>query len=110
MFAGLNKKRRLNGNYMLELLREMRSGATVHGFRSTFRDWAAERTKIPDIIAEMALAHAVGDKTEQAYKRTELFDKRALLMNQWAAFLAKPLPASSGTVDLEAERQRRSAR
>jgi integrase len=61
--------------------------ATVHGFRSTFRDWAAERTNIPRDVAEMALAHAIGDKTEAAYRRGELMKKRAAMMQQWARFL-----------------------
>jgi integrase len=59
---------------------------TVHGSRSTFRDWAAERTNYPNHVVEMALAHAVGDKVEQAYRRGDLFEKRSRLMGQWAAF------------------------
>jgi integrase len=62
----------------------------VHGFRSTFRDWAAERSTFPSEVAEMALAHAVGDKVEAAYRRSDLFDKRRKLMDAWAAFCAKP--------------------
>lgn len=67
-------------------------GRTVvpHGFRSTFRDWAAERTNLPRDVAEMALAHSIGDKVEAAYRRGELFEKRRTMMNKWAAFLAKP--------------------
>jgi hypothetical protein len=57
---------------------------TVHGFRSTFRDWAAERTNFPNEVVEMALAHTVGDKVEAAYRRGDLFDKRRGLMAEWA--------------------------
>ena len=65
------------------------SNITVHGFRSTFRDWAAERTHFPREIAEMALAHAVANAVEQAYRRSDLFDKRRKLMDAWAEFCAK---------------------
>ena len=63
-------------------------GLTVHGFRSSFRDWAAERTNFPSEVAEMALAHAVGSKVEAAYRRSDLFDKRRRLMETWATFCA----------------------
>lgn len=56
------------------------------GFRSTFRDWCAECTDTPRDVAEMALAHAIGDKVEAAYRRGDLFDKHRALMMQWAAF------------------------
>jgi integrase len=59
---------------------------TVHGFRSTFRDWAAERTNYPNHVVEMALGHAVGDKVEAAYRRGDLFEKRRLLMDAWAEY------------------------
>jgi integrase len=64
--------------------------AVAHGFRSTFRDWVSERTNYPRDVAEMALAHSIGDKVEAAYRRGELFEKRRSMMNKWAAFLAKP--------------------
>jgi integrase len=63
---------------------------TIHGFRSSFRDWAAEQTDFPREVAEMALAHAVGSDVERAYQRTDLFDKRRKLMAAWADFCAKP--------------------
>ena len=63
-------------------------GVTVHGFRSTFRDWAAERTDMPGEIAELCLAHTVGNRVERAYKRTDMLAKRRELMDQWAAFAA----------------------
>jgi integrase len=75
---------------MLKLLRGMRPGLTVHGFRSAFRTWAGECTSTPREIAEAALAHVVGDKTEQAYQRGDLFTKRAKLMSDWERFCAKP--------------------
>jgi integrase len=103
-------KRPLSNMAMLELLRGMSPGHTVHGFRSTFRDWAAERTAFPDFIVESALAHAVDDKTVKAYKRTDVVERRVRLMKQWADFLAKPRPATTGEVhDLKAERERRAS-
>jgi integrase len=73
------------------LLKKLGHGdITLHGFRSAFRDWAAERTNFPREVAEMALAHSVGSKVEQAYQRGDLFEKRARLMQQWADFLARP--------------------
>lgn len=69
------------------VLRRMGMEVTTHGFRSTFRDWAAEQTNYPREVAEMALAHAIGDKVEAAYRRGDLFKKRRLLMTAWSAFL-----------------------
>lgn len=66
--------------------RRMGAAAVPHGFRSTFRDWCAERTNYPRDVAEMALAHAIGDRVEAAYRRGDLFDKRTRLMTEWAAF------------------------
>lgn len=71
------------------VMRRMGLDAVPHGFRSTFRDWAAERTNFPAEAAEMALAHAVGDKVEAAYRRGDLFEKRRQMMDDWAVFLAK---------------------
>jgi integrase len=59
---------------------------TVHGFRSAFRDWAAERTNYPNHVVEMALAHVVGSGVEQAYRRGDLFEKRRKLMLAWARY------------------------
>ena len=73
------------------VLRRMGHGdLTVHGFRSTFRDWAAETTGYPNHVVEQALAHAIGSAVEAAYRRGDLFEKRLTLMDDWAAFLAKP--------------------
>ena len=75
-------------------------GVVQHGFRSTFRDWAAECTNYPNHVVEMALAHAIGDKVEAAYRRGDRFDKRRQMMDDWAAFCAMVKPASSNVVPL----------
>jgi integrase len=69
-----------------------RGDLTVHGFRSSFRDWVAERTNFPSDVAEMALAHAVGDKVEAAYRRGDLFERRRRIMAEWAKFCGTPKP------------------
>jgi integrase len=79
------------------VLRRMDVDAVPHGFRSTFRDWAAERTGYPSEVAEMALAHTVGNKVEAAYRRGDLFEKRRRIMADWAKFLSRPQPASGAT-------------
>ena len=71
---------------LLMLLRRMERDVTTHGFRSTFKDWARERTNFPNEVSEAALAHVIGDKTEAAYARGDLFEKRARLMEAWAKF------------------------
>lgn len=71
------------------LLRAVWPGITAHGFRSTFRDWAAEQTSFPREVCEQALAHALPNQVEAAYRRSDLFDKRRELMDQWAAFCRK---------------------
>jgi integrase len=77
----------LSNMAMLELLKRMgREDLTVHGFRSAFRDWAAERTSYPREVAEAALAHKLADKVEAAYRRGDLFEKRRRLMAEWANF------------------------
>jgi len=97
IFPGLHHDRPLSNMALLVLLRRMgRSDVTVHGFRSTFRDWTAERTNFPRDVAEAALAHAIDDKVEAAYRRGDLFDKRCRLMDAWAEFCTKP--AAAGTV------------
>lgn len=75
------------------VLRRMEVPVTAHGFRSTFRDWAAERTNYPRDAAEMALAHAIGDKVEAAYRRGDLFEKRTRMMADWARYISTPAPA-----------------
>src|SRR5262249_25621825 len=73
---------------MLTCLRTLRPDVTVHGFRSSFRDWASENSNVPDRVVEAALAHVVGDATEAAYRRGDLFERRRHLMASWAGFLA----------------------
>jgi integrase len=100
VFPGQKSGRPLSGMAFLMTLRRMgRDDLTAHGFRSTFRDWVAERTSYPNEVAEAALAHVVKNETEAAYRRGDLFEKRRKLMEAWAAFCAKPL-AEGGTVTL----------
>jgi len=67
----------------------MKVDAVPHGFRSTFRDWISETTNYPNHVAEMALAHTIGNKVEAAYRHGDLFNKRVLLMEDWAKFCFK---------------------
>jgi integrase len=95
VFPGMRNNTSLSNMAFLQLLKRMgRPDLTAHGFRSTFRDWAAERTNFPSDVAEMALAHAVSNKVEAAYRRGDLFEKRRQLMEAWAAFV----DGSSATV------------
>jgi integrase len=99
VFAGRKRGKPLSNMAMLKLLERMkRADLTVHGFRSAFRDWAAERTNFPSEVAEMSLAHAVGDKVEAAYRRGDLFEKRRWLMTEWATFCNTPKAAERGSV------------
>ena len=87
VFQGGKHGKALSNMAMIAVLRRMgRGDSTVHGFRSSFRDWAAERTNFPSEVAEMALAHAVGDKVEAAYRRGDLFERRRRMMAAWATF------------------------
>ena len=79
----------LSDNTLTKVLKDMGVPVTAHGFRSTFRDWAAEATHYPRDVAEMALAHTIGDKVEAAYRRGDLFEKRTALMSDWAKFCDK---------------------
>ena len=88
---------KLSDMTLTAVTRRMNVNAVPHGFRSTFRDWCAERTNYPRDVAEMALAHAIGDKVEAAYRRGDLFDKRRNLMAEWAAFI-NTTPAQGGNV------------
>jgi integrase len=83
--------RMLSNMAMLQLLRGVRDdGVTVHGFRSSFRDWAAEQTDTPREVVEACLAHALGDAAELAYKRSDFLEKRRRLMQEWSAFGSPP--------------------
>ena len=87
VFSGGSHGRPLSNMAFLMLLRRLkRDDLTAHGFRSTFRDWAAERTNFPSEVAEMALAHAIGDKVEAAYRRGDLFERRRGIMTAWSRY------------------------
>lgn len=97
VFPGAKARRPLSNMAMLECLRDLREGLTVHGFRSAFKDWASEATHTPNIVSEMALAHTVSDKVEAAYRRGELIEKRRLLMAEWARYCERS-PGERGNV------------
>ncbi len=87
VFPGRSATKPLSNVAFFTALRRMnRPDITTHGFRSSFRDWAAEQTNYPRAVCEAALAHTLRDKTEAAYHRTDLFERRRDLMNAWAAF------------------------
>lgn len=89
VFPGQRAGKPLSGMAMEMVLRRMRlDDVTVHGFRSAFRDWAGNETHFPREIAEAALAHVIGDKAEQAYRRGDAIEKRRVLMEAWAQFLS----------------------
>jgi integrase len=86
-------------------MRNITPGITVHGFRSAFRDWAAEATDTPNEVAEMALAHAIGDAVEAAYRRGDLLTKRTLLMSNWATYCGR----AAATVQAFPDRKEQAA-
>ena len=89
VFPGQKKGKPLSGMAMEMMLRRMKiENATVHGFRSSFRDWAGNETNFPRELAEQALAHVIGDKAEQAYRRGDALERRRLLMEAWADFVS----------------------
>jgi integrase len=90
IFPGPKFGRALNINAPRKLLIGMGHCVTVHGFRSSFRDWAAESTNYPNHVVEQALAHTIGSRVEAAYRRSDLFEKRRRLMQQWATFCTAP--------------------
>ena len=99
VFPGQKRGRPLSGMSMEMLLRRTKTeGVTVHGFRSSFRDWAGDTTSFPREVAEAALAHAIGDETEAAYRRSDALSKRRKLMDAWAAYCEPK--ASSNVVRL----------
>ena len=96
VFEGQRRNKPLSGMAMQMMLRRMKiDDATVHGFRSSFRDWAGNVSNFPREITEMALSHVIGDKAEQAYRRSDALDKRRKLMEAWANYCE---PKASGTV------------
>lgn len=99
LFFPGDKNRPLSDATLMAVLKRMKVEATVHGFRSTFKDWAVEQTSYPNEMSELALAHTVGDKVEQAYRRADMFEKRLQMMEDWAAFCGRKWqPAKTGKV------------
>jgi integrase len=91
VFPGQHKNRPLSEGVMNITLRRMKAdGITVHGFRSSFRDWAGNETHFPREIVETALAHAIGNEVEQAYRRSDALEKRRKLMEAWASYCLEP--------------------
>jgi len=88
LFVGLRAGASINAKALHRLLARMQVAVTVHGFRASFRTWAAEQTSFAREVGEQALAHTISDKTERAYKRTSLFDKRRQLMTAWAKYVS----------------------
>lgn len=99
VFPGAVSRKPLSSMAFLQLLKRMkRDDLTAHGFRSTFRDWAAERTGYPRDVVEMALAHTIRDRVEAAYRRGDLFEKRRRLMEDWAKYCAASPAVTEGKV------------
>jgi len=97
IFPGSRTGSQLSDMTLTKAMRTAKRAETVHGFRSSFRDWAAERQPtIPAMVAEMALAHSVGNATQQAYLRSDLRDMRRALMDAWGRYTCQAL---SGGVD-----------
>jgi integrase len=90
VFISARAGKPLSNMALLELMRGMAPGYVPHGFRSTFRDWAAETTAYPSEVVEMALAHSIESKVEAAYRRGDLFSKRRAVMDAWAEYCAPP--------------------
>jgi integrase len=86
VFPGTARGKPLSDMTLTKALRDMGQAVTAHGFRSTFRDWVAERTSWPAELAEAALAHVVSDKTVAAYQRGTMLEKRRELMSAWSAY------------------------
>jgi integrase len=89
LFPGVIAGRPIGGTSVLELLRPIRFGTTIHGFRSSFRDWASEHG-VAGEVAEAALAHVVPDQTERAYRRSDVLEPRRSVMQRWGRFLTTP--------------------
>jgi integrase len=102
VFPSLPNDKPLSNMALLMTLRRMKVSVTAHGFRSTFRDWAAERTNFPRETAEAALAHTLRDKVEAAYRRGDLFEKRRKLMNEWSKFCAQETGLAKNVVAIRA--------
>ena len=96
VFPGQKLKSPVSDMTLLKVMRDMETGVTVHGFRSAFRDWVAEETSYPGEVAEAALAHAIPNKVEAAYRRTDFLEKRRSLMREWATFCTSLVDQPSG--------------
>ena len=94
IFPGV-KGHQMSNMAMSMLLRRMKFEVTVHGFRSSFRDWAAECTAYSHEVCEMALAHTIKNQGEAAYRRGDVFEKRRQLMDDWASYCLTPTPSSA---------------
>jgi integrase len=99
LFPGDVPTRAVGKNIMAQMLRRAGRNETVHGFRSSFSDWCTERTHFPVEAREMALAHRVGDAVQEAYRRTDLLNRRRALMDAWAKFCCTP-PAEGQLISL----------
>ncbi|MES0198612.1 integrase arm-type DNA-binding domain-containing protein [Mesorhizobium sp. M0011] len=100
VFTGAAGDRPLSNMVFLAILKRMEIESTAHGFRSSFRDWAAEETSFPREVAEMALAHTIANKVEAAYRRGDLLEKRREMMQAWADFVAgseRTVPSAKGS-------------
>src|SRR5262249_12376461 len=89
VFPGMRDGQPVGSRTVQDLVKQVGGKITVHGFRSTLKDWAAERTSFPNEVSEMAIAHAIPDAVEAAYRRGDLFEKRQKLMAAWAAYCDK---------------------
>jgi integrase len=100
VFPGARDERPMSNTAMLSVLQQLGVAVTVHGFRSTFRDWAGDLTRFPRDVIEHALAHSVGNATERSYRRGSALDRRRELMDAWAAYCERP-PQADNIIQLE---------
>jgi integrase len=100
LFVGSKHGAGLDKNSMQLVMRELRPGYTVHGLRSSFRDWCGEKTNFPRDVAEHALAHKLPDKSERSYFRSDLFVKRIKLMEAWAKHCATPVREAANVIEM----------
>jgi integrase len=88
----------LNPKALRDLLHQIKPGITTHGFRSTFSDWAHERTPHANHTIELSLAHSIGSAVEKSYRRGDMFEKRRRLMADWDRFLTNPIPVEGADI------------
>ncbi len=101
LFAG-DKGGGLSNMAMLQLVKRMEADSTVHGLRSSFKDWASETTGFSNMVSEMALAHTIANQAEAAYRRGDLFDKRRKLMEAWARYCTSPVAEKDNVTPIRA--------